>query len=646
MSIPEKCVRCGEPIPVTALDGACPHCLVKLAVNFSSTLPSTSNRFQLPSLQELNDRFGELDVVRLLGCGGMGAVYQARQTKLDRMIALKILPLERACDPQFTERFLQEARALAKLNHPHIVAVYDAGQNDNYLYIIMEFVDGTSLRELLRDGRLSASEAMRSVPQICEAMQYAHDHGVIHRDIKPENVLLDQQGHVKIVDFGLAKLSDHYSPQFTLTETGMRMGSAKYMAPEQSVDTANVDHRADIYSMGVMIYEMLTGKLPSLDYTPPSRIAEVDARVDRVVERSIKESPDERYQQAVEVKQDVERIASSRPPKQIISWLSACLLLVGAIGWLKWLNVPEPMKLESNKLRPIIQEAVRAVVPIIPAPFDAITAGAHQKSAAKDLGIPVETENTIGMSLRLIPPGEFELAPGYRVRLTRAYYLSCYEVSVGEFQQFVTATKYKTLAESSGKGGWIHPAANDLRVESQPEFIWNHARFAPGADHPVSMVMPVDANEFCRWLSQKESRTYRLPTEAEWVWANRAGASSDFYFEEFAGGDDFAWHAGNSGNHSHSVGQKRSNAWGLFDMAGNLIELCAGGHTGDFPHGTFQNPFGAPEIDRVVGRGGSFSDPLSVQRFSLSAEMPFFTIGFRVLCEVPADLNVAAATAK
>src|SRR5262249_3022302 len=159
-----------------------------------------------PPPEEIARHFPQLEILELLGQGGMGIVYKARQPRLDRLVALKILPEEAGRDPAFAERFTREARALARLTHPGVVAVYDFGQSDGRYYLLMEFVDGVNLRHVLREGRLKPAEALKVVPQICEALQYAHDQGVVHRDIKPENILLDRKGHIKIADFGLAKL--------------------------------------------------------------------------------------------------------------------------------------------------------------------------------------------------------------------------------------------------------------------------------------------------------------------------------------------------------------------------------------------------------------------------------------------------------
>jgi serine/threonine protein kinase len=273
--------------------------------------------------------FPQLEILELLGHGGMGAVYKARQPKLDRLVALKIIRPEAAGDPAFAERFNREARLLARLSHPHIVAVYDfgevslsaagAGTNDQQLYFfLMEYVDGMNLRQLLQTGELLPEQALAIVPQICEALQFAHDEGIVHRDIKPENILLDKRGRVKIADFGLAKLAASSPQEFTLTGTHQVMGTPRYMAPEQMEGSRAVDHRADIYSLGVVFYEMLTGEVPMGHFDPPSQKVKVDVRLDEVVLRALAREPQRRYQRVSEVKTDVESISHTSPPPQAI----------------------------------------------------------------------------------------------------------------------------------------------------------------------------------------------------------------------------------------------------------------------------------------------------------------------------------------
>ena len=273
---------------------------------------TAAGRFDPPPIEELTDLFPQLEILELIGRGGMGAVYKARHPELDRLVALKILAQKSGVDPGFTERFSREAKALARLSHPNIVAVHDFGQAGVYSYFLMEYVDGRNLRQIEQAGRLAPSEALEIIPQICSALQFAHDAGVVHRDIKPENVLLDQQGQVKIADFGLAKIMGQTQPNFTLTEPNHVMGTPHYMAPEQVEHPSEVDHRADIYSLGVVFYEMLTGELPLGRFAPPSRKVQVDVRLDEVVLRALEKEPECRYQQAGQVKAAVERI--SREP--------------------------------------------------------------------------------------------------------------------------------------------------------------------------------------------------------------------------------------------------------------------------------------------------------------------------------------------
>ena len=319
MSESLRCSECGTELAGDAPQGLCPACLFRrgLAADSGATAePSRATAdFVPPKPAELADQFPELEILELVGRGGMGIVYKARQKQLDRLVALKILSPTIARDPAFAERFAREARALALLSHPHIVAVYDFGEKNGVFYFLMEFVDGVNLRQLLNTSRLEPKQALAIVPQVCEALQYAHDNGIVHRDIKPENLLLDRHGRVKIADFGLAKLVGRGAQDLTLTGTGQVMGTPQYMAPEQVEHPQEVDHRADIYSLGVVFYQMLTGELPIGRFAPPSRKVHVDVRLDEVVLRALEKEPALRYQQAKQIKTQVEAI-SAVPPRE------------------------------------------------------------------------------------------------------------------------------------------------------------------------------------------------------------------------------------------------------------------------------------------------------------------------------------------
>jgi serine/threonine protein kinase len=262
-----------------------------------------ASTIQPPPIERLAKDFPELEIIELIGRGGMGAVYKARQRNLDRLVALKIF-LVRDTHPQFEDRFLREARTLAKLNHPNIVTVFDFGQRGECHFLLMEYVDGLNLRQVSEGTRLSSSHALDLVPKLCDALQFAHDNGVVHRDIKPENVLMDQNGHVKIADFGLAKITN--SDVTSLTQTQQVMGTINYMAPEQRERPTEVDHRADIYSLGVVIYELLTGELPLGRFQPPSKKVHVDVRLDEVVLKALEKEPELRYQCASEFKSGIQ----------------------------------------------------------------------------------------------------------------------------------------------------------------------------------------------------------------------------------------------------------------------------------------------------------------------------------------------------
>lgn len=263
-----------------------------------------------PSIDELAARFPDYQLVELLGQGGMGSVFKAVQKNLQRPVAIKVLSQEFAGDPELGERFLREARTLATLNHPGILTVHDYGERDGTFFLVTELVDGVNLRQLMELGELSPAEALRIAPQLCTALQFAHERGVVHRDIKPENILIDTDGQVKIADFGLAKVT-RPGDAVALTRNTAVLGTPHYIAPEQWQGAGAVDHRADIYSLGVVIYEMLTGNLPLGNFDPPSQRGGVPHGLDAVVRRALAQKPENRYQHASEVQSDVEQQAGN-----------------------------------------------------------------------------------------------------------------------------------------------------------------------------------------------------------------------------------------------------------------------------------------------------------------------------------------------
>ncbi len=328
MAEENTCPECGALLPASAPHAPCAACLMKLGLQSwtarqeepqppeeghppeRTRTAAKLHAFTAPTPAELAPHFPQLEIIELRGQGGMGAVYKARQKSLDRLVALKIIHPEAAEDPGFASRFAREAKALARLNHPHIVGIHDFGQAGDMYYLLMEYVDGVDLRALIADGAMRPAEALALVPQICDALQFAHEEGIVHRDIKPENILVDKRGRVKIADFGLAKMLRLSAGDFTLTHTRHVVGTFHYMAPEQFERPNEIDHRVDIYALGVVFYEMLTGLLPVGRFDLPSQRCAVDARLDEVVLKALEREPDRRYQHASDVKTDVQSFSA------------------------------------------------------------------------------------------------------------------------------------------------------------------------------------------------------------------------------------------------------------------------------------------------------------------------------------------------
>ena len=279
---------------------------------------------------------GEYVFDSLIGQGGMGAVYRGHQIRLERPVAIKILHHRHGQDYSCPERFRREAQILAQMNHPHIVSVYDFGSIGDYLFYVMEFIEGTDLHQLLARRQVTPARALEIMPALCDALHYAHEKGLVHRDIKPANVLIATDGRIKLADFGLAKRLD--KPSTLLTLSNMAMGTPDYAAPEQYDTRAVIDHRADIYALGVVFYQMLTGTVPRGAWQPPSAMTGSDPRLDAVIIRALMPDRNQRYASAAEFKQSLlssitmplgspPAIPSAKPPQGRVLVLEDDLLL-------------------------------------------------------------------------------------------------------------------------------------------------------------------------------------------------------------------------------------------------------------------------------------------------------------------------------
>ncbi|MCX6847722.1 MAG: protein kinase [Verrucomicrobia bacterium] len=465
--------------------------------------------WQPPQPEELHAMLPQYEVSAFLGRGGMGAVYRGRQLSLERPVAIKILPpgME-AMDASYAERFRHEAMALARLRHLSIVAVYDFGQTqDGMFYIAMELIEGTDVAHMVaQQGRLHSDHAMAITAHVCDALQYAHGQKIIHRDIKPSNIMVAYDGTVKVTDFGLAKILLEGQPG--LTRSGMALGTLQYMAPETLTLGTAVDHRADIYAVGVMLYHMLTGLLPQGMFELPSlQVPGLDPRYDTIIARALRNDREQRYQSAHEMRRDLDAVltqpitqvagahahtAAAPPPKagppqrkpgqpyrppqtqtvparkntapqkskksSTLVWVGVAVIGAG-MAFLPWIGKSGPEKKAATA-------ADDAPATEVPAPQSAFL-----QEFTKDNPFT----NSLGM--------KFVPVPGTKVLM--CIHETC-ESEYGAFAKDIPDTEQRTHSKS---------------------------------DKPMEAVSINMANAFCAWLSKKEGRAYRLPTEQEWNFA-------------------------------------------------------------------------------------------------------------------------------
>jgi len=275
---------------------------------------------------EAGSRFGDYEILGVLGAGGMGVVYRARDVALERLVALKTLSPRLAEDPEFVQRFMREAKVVARLNHPNIVQIYNLGSVDNTYFLAMEFLDGQPLSQHLRGARWPEADAVGLVRQACRALALAHEQGIIHRDIKPDNLVLTKRGEIKLVDLGIAKQLDEDQ---ALTQTGHSLGSPHYISPEQIRGEKSIDGRADIYSLGATFFHMVTGHCPFEADTAPvimsmhmhdpmpdprTFVPELSDGLCRVLSRMMAKQRDERYPDVESLDADLQRLLRGETP--------------------------------------------------------------------------------------------------------------------------------------------------------------------------------------------------------------------------------------------------------------------------------------------------------------------------------------------
>ena len=614
-----------------------------------------------------------------IGAGGMGQVFLAWHRRMERVVALKTLPDQASAGEESLARFRREVLSAAQLSHPNIVAAYDADISQGVHFLVMEYVDGPNLAELVRRlGPLPLGQAVGYVLDAARGLAYAHARGIVHRDVKPSNLIVGSSGVVKVLDLGLARTTAAATGS-ELTMPGDVLGTIEYMAPEQAAGAPAVDGRADIYGLGCTLYRLITGELPYRGGSPLELIAahreqkvpslrasrdDVPRALDAVFKRMVAKQPDERFPNMDEVVAALEklRLAERRSAARVggvtrdVDRLAAPgsssgasqsggeMLLVPTTAHHR--HEPDIVEVAETAARSSARPAelpvaappvppmlalvtlvaalagitalswfdAKPVADVASAPHATMTGANSARKWAASLGVPMSMTNSIGMRFVLIPPDGIEsnglqaTAPLAAGRVDTPFYYGMHEVTRAQFQQFLSASGYLAARPPS------LPAQGDRR--------------------PAIGVTAADAEGFCHWLSDREAARYRLPTEAEWAHACRAGAATQWWFgEDAAELDRYAWYQSNSAGRAHQVGLRDANPFGLHDLLGNAAEWCTAALSParDRPN--------APGASQYVLRGGSWSSPADALDGVPDGGQALTPAvgGFRVVLELPLE---------
>jgi len=536
-----------------------------------------------------------------LGQGGMGTVYHAVHRKMKREVALKVISLK---GKNLIRRFDREVELISRLSHPNVVAAHDAGDSQGIHYLVMERVHGIDLGSLVEtNGPVPIIKALDLVRQAARGLAYAHAQGIVHRDVKPSNLLVDNHGIVKILDLGIARLDgadEDLSSIYRMTHTGAMMGTVDYMSPEQAMDAKSANAQSDIYSLGCTLFFLATGRamydgdtamkrifahreepIPQLSgfLTASSENHTIIDDAQRIFEQMVAKRPRARYSGMIDVVNTLDNILivkesthPLRPPKKAIGLATSDVTEVPSA--ITDTQVPGPSIASPQRSDSQLGAAVRAI-------------------PAKEGGATTFT-NSVGITMNLIPAGTFLMGspesdslaldsekPQHNVTLTQAFYMAITQVTQGQWKSVMGTEPWK----------------------GQP-----HVR--EGTNYPATYVDWDDAVEYCWQLSDREGRPYRLPTEAEWEYACRAGTTTRYSF-----GDDeselpkYAWFRSNTNAVGDYVGdynlvqQKLPNGYGLYDMHGNVAEWCSDAPR-RYSSDQTTDPVGSRSGSRRVYRGG------------------------------------------
>ena len=589
---------------------------------------------------------GQYVLLEKLGAGGMGQVYKAYHPGMERLVAIKVILAKGKINDDVVKRFEREVKAAAKLSHPNIITVYDAGNANGRIFMVMEYIKGCDLGDTLQNkGFLDVSEVVNYILQVAKGLKYAHDQGVIHRDIKPANILLDLKGNIKIVDMGLAKIENKENEETVsiLTGNAVVMGTVDFMSPEQGESAKNVDARADIYSLGASLFYLLTGNVM---YPGKTAFGKLMAHRDSEIPSLCSVRPDVPIGLEIIFRKMVAKKVGDRYTSMddVISVITNILPDIETINNEKSIYSEKIVndKVDKNTTRQVIKSTVnriggqtlqflkfyktkfsKSVVLtisglcvlglILLVSFVFLKSENKLKNLIKTKKTQVvDLGNGVKLDLVLIPSGKFmmgspEAESGRRddesrheVTITKPFYMGMYEVTQEQWKS--------VMGKNSG--------------------------LDQGANLPVTDVSWEDCQDFIKKLNTKKDGGYRLPTEAEWEYACRGGTIFSYSFGRSISKLD----ANYDSTSISKVGMYKPNAFGLYDMHGNVWEWCNDWYgpywIGSSPTGARTDPIGPTNGERRVLRGGAFiygeMYSRSSCRYDFKPSQGFNYLGFRL----------------
>ena len=546
-------------------------------------------------MEYINKTIGKYIITSKIGEGGMASVYEAVHERLGTKVAVKILSPILARNPQLRQRFENEAKFMASLNNPNITRVLDIEEQDDTLAIVMELLEGEDLDERVkRSGPLAEDEAKVIFIQVLNAFEYAHSNGIVHRDIKPSNIFINKNNQVKILDFGIAKI---FGTGNEMTQTGTQMGTPVYMSPEQVKGDKSIDHRSDIYSLGITLYFLLVGKAPYESAEESS--FEIFTKIvndpipnipnqlffDAIIQKAVEKERNNRFQEIKEFKNSLETIESQGNTSKKDDDKTIY-------------EEPPKVKVSEEKLPEIKKKrSTKKIVFFSVAGIAALCLGIFLFDDTPKTPIPIEwidiPEGTFTMGSPKSESNRQDDEIQHQVSLS-AFKMSKNEITFKQYDAFCDATgRKKPKDEGWGRG-----------------------------ERPVINVSWKDATAFAKWMG------CRLPTEAEWEYACRAGTAIPFNT-----GYSLS-NINNSKSKTMPVGSYSSNTWGLYDMHGNVLEWCSDRY-GDYSSSAQTNPTGASSGSFRVLRGGSWNSNAQYCRSAYRAvALPssrYNDLGFRLV---------------